>query len=138
MARVMLLTTRRRVFIVHLILFMLVMGGLAAINFSFTPKTVWFVYPLIGWGIGLILHFLFGVAWAVDTMSETSAEWKNKGLMRVFVVHLIVYLAVNGLLLYINLNHSPQMLWVLFPAVGWGIGVILHLTLTLLWGPRPA
>ncbi len=137
MAALTLLEARRRAFIVHLILFLLVMGGLAALNLSFTPNTIWFVYPLIGWGIGVVLHYLFAVIWARGSLAEAKTDWKSQGLMRAFVIHLVVYLAVNGILLFINLTYSPQMLWVLFPAVGWGIGVALHLALTLLWAPRP-
>ena len=58
--------------------------------------------------------------------------------LRFLVVHLVVYLAVNGLLLFVNLYYSPELLWVLFPVAGWGAGVVMHLVLTLLWFPRPA
>jgi hypothetical protein len=40
--------------------------------------------------------------------------------------HLIPYIMVNGLLVTINVltTHFP---WALFPAVGWGIGLVSHL-----------
>ncbi|WP_419797184.1 MAG: 2TM domain-containing protein [Terasakiella sp.] len=40
----------------HLIKFLIVNAGLALINLTFNPETIWFHYPLFGWGIGLILH----------------------------------------------------------------------------------
>ena len=135
MAGVTLLETRRRIFVVHLILFLLIMGGLAALNFTFTPAVIWFVYPLIAWGFGLIMHFLSAVAWARGTWDETKSDWKSRIWIRLFAVHLAVYVAVSSLLLFINLTYSPHLLWVLFAIVPWGIGVIMHLVLTLLWAP---
>ena len=45
-----------------------------------------------------------------------------------FAVHGIAYSAVNGLLALINLLTSPGFLWFLFPAAGWGIGLLHHFT----------
>lgn len=43
-----------------------------------------------------------------------------------FYIHLSVYLAVNLLLITINLIKSSEVLWFIFPFMGWGIGVIFH------------
>lgn len=43
-----------------------------------------------------------------------------------FYVHLVVYVAVICLLLIINLVTSPEYLWVFWPAMGWGIGLLAH------------
>jgi hypothetical protein len=43
-----------------------------------------------------------------------------------FYIHLAVYVAVNIVLVTINLAHSPQYLWFLWPLFGWGIGVFFH------------
>ena len=40
--------------------------------------------------------------------------------------HLGVYLAVNALLLVINLSTSAEYLWFKWPLLGWGIGVFFH------------
>lgn len=51
-------------FYIHLVAYMLVNGLLIAINLIATPGTYWFIWPLIGWGVGLVLHglsiFVFG------------------------------------------------------------------------------
>ncbi len=47
---------RRFKFYRHLISFLVVNAGLVLINLIFNPETIWFHYPLLGWGIGLILH----------------------------------------------------------------------------------
>jgi hypothetical protein len=43
-----------------------------------------------------------------------------------FYTHLIVYVAVNIILVIINLVTSPSVLWFYWPLMGWGIGVFFH------------
>jgi len=43
-----------------------------------------------------------------------------------FYVHLAIYIAVNLLLLIINLTTSNSYLWFIWPLIGWGIGVGFH------------
>ena len=42
-----------------------------------------------------------------------------------FRMHLLVYAAVNGGLLAINLLTNPYHLWFYWPMIGWGIGLAL-------------
>ena len=46
---------------------------------------------------------------------------KNK-----FHAHLVTYLVINGFLLAINLLTSPGDLWVVWPVMGWGVGILFH------------
>jgi hypothetical protein len=41
----------------HLIAYAVVNGGLMAINIASSPGHWWFVWPLVGWGIGLVAHW---------------------------------------------------------------------------------
>lgn len=43
-----------------------------------------------------------------------------------FYSHLIVYAAVITCLSVINLIRSPGHYWVIWPAFGWGIGILFH------------
>jgi hypothetical protein len=43
-----------------------------------------------------------------------------------FYVHLFVYVAVNILLVVLNLKYSPQYHWFYWPLFGWGIGIFFH------------
>jgi len=43
-----------------------------------------------------------------------------------FYTHLITYCVVIVALLFFNLLRKPDHLWVVWPAVGWGIGVLFH------------
>lgn len=53
-----------------------------------------------------------------------------------FTVHLIVYAAVNFLLIAINLLTTPKELWFIWPLAGWGLGLIGHAALVIYEGMR--
>lgn len=42
----------------HALVYVLVNAGLLAINLLTSPGTLWFYWPLIGWGVGLAAHGL--------------------------------------------------------------------------------
>ncbi len=42
-----------------------------------------------------------------------------------FYTHLMIYVIVMSALVYINYR-TTSFVWVLFPAVGWGIGLLSH------------
>lgn len=43
-------------FYIHLLVYVLVNAGLAGINLVTDPSRLWFQWPLIGWGAGLLFH----------------------------------------------------------------------------------
>ena len=70
-------------FYIHLVVYILVNSMLIAINLVTAPGTYWFVWPLIGWGIGVLFHGLsvlvFGQGTAIrERMID--AEMKKEGL----------------------------------------------------------
>lgn len=121
---------QRRALIVHVVVFILLNSGIALINFQFSPRVIWFVYPLIGWGIGVALHTLY---YTTIGSKEEDTGGKAAWRMRAFAAHLIVYLMVNIMLLIINLSFSPAVLWFVYPALGWGMGVIIHFLFSIIW-----
>jgi hypothetical protein len=64
----------RRGFIVHCVVYILVNAMLIIINLIYTPKVIWFIFPLIGWGIGLTINYLFGLRWAEKILREKEAK----------------------------------------------------------------
>jgi hypothetical protein len=34
---------------------------LLAVNLIFVREFLWFPFPLVGWGIGLSMHYIFGI-----------------------------------------------------------------------------
>ncbi len=45
-------------FYIHLFAYIVVNIGLFVINYLSSPQYWWFVWPLLGWGIGLVSHAL--------------------------------------------------------------------------------
>ena len=52
-----------------------------------------------------------------------------------FYIHLLAYITVNLLLVFINYSTNPHCLWFMWPLVGWGIGLFLH-GLAVFVGPK--
>ena len=46
-------------FYIHLIVYIVVNLGLFSINMFVTPDGLWFFWPLMGWGVGVVFHALF-------------------------------------------------------------------------------
>ena len=44
----------------HLIVYLIVIGALAAINLLTNREHLWFLWPALGWGVAILFH-LFGV-----------------------------------------------------------------------------
>jgi hypothetical protein len=68
----------RKGFFVHATVYTLVMAGLIILNLVLFAQTddnfLWFPFPLIGWGIGLSMHYMHGVRWADREMQRHQAE----------------------------------------------------------------
>ena len=69
-------------FYIHLAVYILVNGLLIAIDLMTSPGTYWFIWPLIGWGIGVLVHglsiFVFGNGLAIRKRM-IDAEMKKQG-----------------------------------------------------------
>lgn len=62
----------------------------------------------------------------MKTQTAEQTAHQNAKLKVEFKIHLVVYLAVNSLLAIINLTLTPEYLWVIWPVMGWGLGIIIH------------
>ncbi|MEC5425713.1 2TM domain-containing protein [Virgibacillus sp. C22-A2] len=74
-----------KAFYIHLTVYVLVNIMLIIINMVTEPNELWFIYPLVGWGIGLIAHGLsvfsvglFGPAWEEKKIKEYMDKDKRK------------------------------------------------------------
>jgi len=61
-------------FYIHLIQYVVVIGVLAAINLVAHPSKLWFFWPAMGWGIGIIAH----AAATFEFIPFFGAEWERK------------------------------------------------------------
>lgn len=114
-------------FLVHLLIYLSVNAGLAWVNYS-APleegevRNLWFVWPLLGWGIGVAAH---GLTVLLSGRSNEGGLFSDKDVQGVGI-HFFVYIAVNLLLIAINMKSSSQSLWFIWPLLGWGAGLALH------------
>ena len=71
-------------FRIHLINYIAVVTLLAIINLTLTPGYIWFKWPLLGWGIGIILHsfsvYFLGTSSIKERMVEK--EMKNENYIK--------------------------------------------------------
>ena len=69
----------------HLARYVVVIPVLIFINLFFSPKHIWFYWPMLGWGIGLLFHALgvfnvfpfFGKDWDDKKIKEIMEKEKN-------------------------------------------------------------
>jgi len=70
----------QRGFVAHLLAYIVVNAGLVVCNIFFVPGYLWFFWPLIFWGLGLVGHYL-GVRSIDRTLEkyEAIAEARARG-----------------------------------------------------------
>ena len=72
-------------FYIHLVTYLLVNAALVVINLLLSPEYFWFIWPIIGWGVGLIIHAisvfggLWGRSWEERKIKEIMEREKRKG-----------------------------------------------------------
>lgn len=76
----------------------------------------WHLFPLLSWGIGIAIH----------TSVVKIRERHPVRMDRNFLVHLAVFLIVNGYLFFINILTDSWYLWFIWPMLSWGIGLGCH------------
>jgi hypothetical protein len=75
-----------RGFYVHLTVYVLVNLLLFTINMLTSPHSLWFFWPLLGWGIAVVLHALrvfgfghrFGAGWEERKINELMEQEENQ------------------------------------------------------------
>jgi len=68
----------RRGFAIHAIVYALVMTGLIILNLTVATEFPWAVFPLVGWGIGLSAHYLFGLRWINKAITDRQARIEQR------------------------------------------------------------
>lgn len=115
-----------RAFVIHLGVFVVVNIGFAALNLMRNPEHIWFIWVLAGWGIGLAGHDL---ALLLKRTPRREAIFSDPAV-RKFFIHAFVYLAVNTLLIVVNLLATPNRYWFYWPLLGWGVVFAAHAYVT--------
>jgi 2TM domain len=68
----------RRGLIIHAIVYTVVMTGLIILNLTVATEFPWAVFPLVCWGFGLTLHYLFGVRWVGKVITDRQAKVEQR------------------------------------------------------------
>lgn len=58
----------------HLVLYVLCVIAMAGANFYLQPDNLWFIWPAVGWGMGVLSH---GLA-ATELLSFYSVDWERR------------------------------------------------------------
>jgi hypothetical protein len=111
-----------RIFLAHLIGFILGVLICAGVNLWLTPGTLWFPWVLIGWGAAVAIH---AFALLLRKTRRRERVFIDK-CTRSFAVHLFAYLATILILLFVNVTVTPKVWWFYWIALGWGAGLIAH------------
>lgn len=68
----------RRGWKIHATIYVVVMTALTVLNVVLVLTTdadfIWFPFPLVGWGIGLAMHYLHGSRWAEREIGARQAR----------------------------------------------------------------
>ncbi len=66
----------KRAYYIHLTSYLTVGGFLFILNILTDPYYWWFFWPLLGWGIGLVSHYL--AVFGVPGMGPLNEEWEDR------------------------------------------------------------
>ena len=75
--RDMIIRRERKAFTIHTIAYAIGNSVLIAINLLFVPQFLWFVFPLVGWGSGLAIHYYLGVHTALRRIGRDEMRAEN-------------------------------------------------------------
>ena len=112
----------------HSVVFIVVNVYLVIINVIYTPRILWFPYPLIGWGIGLGIHILIARTVRREEKKEREIK-KTKGVLFwqwSLMIHLFIYLMVLGIISISIISNRENFSALFHTAMGWGIGLAIH------------
>jgi transcriptional regulator with XRE-family HTH domain len=62
----------------------------------------------------------------VSTNADEEAAFRHVRKIRGFYGHLAKYVIVISALAIFNFIKSPNHIWVIWPALGWGLGILFH------------
>jgi hypothetical protein len=116
-----------RGFLSHLGPYLIVNAMLVGIYLLTDPGGYpWFIWPALGWGVGVAFHLM---SLMLDEMRNLSDKWRG------FLAHLGSYAIIIGMLVMIYLFTDPGGYpWFVWPALGWGAAVFIHLWSIMLGG----
>ena len=118
----------RKDFLQHLVIYAIVNIILAlAWAFATDVDHPWFVWVLVPWGIGVLIHFIVVVVFSGRDMKIKEERSKQGDRKKGFYRHMVLYTIVNIILIIAWARtgaESDPVPWFIYPLGGWGIFVI--------------
>ena len=102
----------------HIWVYLSVIAFLFIVNILTWPGLFWFHWPALGWGLLLYLRW-------VNTDKKNDSRYEDKTKLRLRK-HMGTYLGVIGFLFIINMLTWNGSFWFHWPALGWGLLLLLH------------
>jgi hypothetical protein len=72
------LEEERRNFTIHAAIYVVINTFLIIFNLLVVPDYIWFYFPLLFWGFGLFMHYLYGVRRAEQIIEERQARIERR------------------------------------------------------------
>lgn len=108
----------------NLTAYVLVIPFLIWIYYITNSDFPWVVFPIVGWGIGVTMHGLEVFSYHPFLSKDLDKARRKK--LKGFYGNLTAYVLVIPFLTWINYITNTGFPWIIFPTVGWGIGVAVH------------
>lgn len=124
------IVVRRVILRTHWIIYILVNILLFAINYFVDYSYPWHYWPIVGWGVALLIHTFSYITYRKGLIATTSG-----GLI---TYHIFIYVLISGLLAFINwFTNTPHGIdWFFWPFGSWSALVLVHLILYLMYRPK--
>jgi len=62
----------------------------------------------------------------LDEYKETFRKLFLEDARKGFMVHLLTYVILNFILIYLNPTYNPEKIWFVYPLAFWGLGLLMH------------
>ncbi len=126
----------KRGFMAHLASYLGVNGFLFFIWLSTSTAFPWFLFPLLGWGIGILNHFVNVKRKEQESRELETLPGMSTAQLKIFrkfqknrdsfASHIASTFSTSVLLFTINMITSPVFPWFVFPVGGMAIGLLSH------------
>lgn len=124
---------KRPVVVSHILAYLIFNAIAFGVDYFLPMTEKWYYWTIFGWGIFVVLHILWSALYGVIELSTSGA---------LLLAHVISYVTVCSLLILINtytgVDFSNLLTWSLFPITFWGVFVILHFIVHIVFLRRPA
>ncbi|MEN9307721.1 MAG: hypothetical protein RL173_1653 [Fibrobacterota bacterium] len=114
-------------FLRHLVVYLAVCSFLVYLDFSSGSAYHWSFWPVLGWGLGLLLH---GLSQWSRGLGSCETETSDKNRRQSFPDRVRIFLVMSAMFLVIDFVSNGTLTWAFYPILGWGAGLLLNYSKT--------